>query len=335
MNTLARDRAGRMTVTVLLVALLVLGPQKAFPLDKITSPSSPGSPNTSGIRVDFANGLLSVEAEQELWAKLLNEIRNKTGIQFHYSIPLDGSVTLSFAALTVKQALERLFGPDANFVFRYPDMTGQSALSALPSEVWVLGKARGEAVEAIQNAGGKPAGELPAAGSNLPIGPSQALETPDHAFHYSMDSADEQVAPPDDAQNVEEDPDRFIEMTKHEDPQVRLQAVVALSDSGKADKDTVRSALDAALTDQDPSVRGYAVQALARRAGPDTSNATAHLWQALRDPDPGVRMMAVDSVIPTNDQGIALLQEALSDADETVRSLAAFRLKQEANTTGR
>ena len=53
-----------------------------------------------------------------------------------------------------------------------------------------------------------------------------------------------------------------------------------------------------------------------------------HLWRALRDPSAEVRIMAVESVEP-KDQGIALLQEALSDVNETVRSMAANRLNQE------
>jgi hypothetical protein len=316
-NILARDFGGRMTVTVLLVALLVLQSQKAFPLDEITSPSGLGSPNTLALRVDFAKGLLSVEAKQELRVKLLNEIRKKTGIHFHYSVPLEGSITLSFAALSVKQALERLFGPDASFVFRYPGMTGRSAPSALPTEVWVLGKASVGGSEAIRTANGKPEGESAASGSSTPADPYQVFETPDGT------------------QGVEEDPYTLIEMAKDEDPQMRIQALAALSDSGKADEDIVWPALDAALTDQDPSVRGYAIQALARRAGIDTPNATAYLWQARHDPDPGVRMMVVDSVAPSNDQGIVLLQEALSDADEGIRSLAAFRLKKGVNASGR
>jgi hypothetical protein len=310
----------------LLVALLILRPQPAFPLDGPASPLGLDSPNPAGLRVDYANGRLSVEAKQQPWGKLLEEIRKKTNIHFHYhSIPLDGSVTLSFAALPVKQALEHLFGSDASFAFRYPDVTGGFQPSAHPTEVWVFGKAWDGGSEAIRIASGKPEGESAASGSSIPADPGQVFETPDDAT--------EQATPPDDAKGVEEDPDQLIEMTKNEDPEVRLQALLALSDSGKADEDTIWSALDAALTDKDASVRGNAIQALARRAGPDTPNATAHLWQALRDPHPGVRMMAVDS-IPSNDQGIALLQEALSDADETIRSVAAFRLEQEVNGTG-
>ncbi len=82
-------------------------------------------------------------------------------------------------------------------------MTGRFASSALPTEVWVLGKAWGEGTEAIRNVGGRPMGELATAGSNLPIDPGQALETPDRV--------DEQVAPPNDAQGMEENLDKLIE----------------------------------------------------------------------------------------------------------------------------
>lgn len=91
--------------------------------------------------------------------------------------------------------------------------------------------------------------------------------------------------------------------------------------------DTVRSTFEAALADRDASVRGQALQALAIRGG---SEAMEHLRQGLRDSDPGVRIMAVERVEP-RDEGIALLQEALADADETVRSLAASWLKQAEN----
>ena len=43
-----------------------------------------------------------------------------------------------------------------------------------------------------------------------------------------------------------------------------------------------------------------------------------------------LRIMAVDSVAP-GQEGEALLEEALSDADETVRVMATERLKQVSN----
>ena len=53
-----------------------------------------------------------------------------------------------------------------------------------------------------------------------------------------------------------------------------------------------------------------------------------HLWRALRDPAAEVRIMAVENA-KSKDQGIALLQEALSDVDETIRSVAANQLNQD------
>jgi hypothetical protein len=44
--------------------------------------------------------------------------------------------------------------------------------------------------------------------------------------------------------------------------------------------------------------------------------------------------MAVDSVVP-QEQGIALLQEALSDGDETVRYRAASKLKEGGIASGK
>lgn len=92
----------------------------------------------------------------------------------------------------------------------------------------------------------------------------------------------------------------------------------------EADQGAVGSALDTALTDKDPGVRRYALQTIVNRKGPA---ATEQLRQALKDSDPGVRYLVVDSVVPKG-QGLALLQEALSDASELVRTTARDRLKQ-------
>ncbi len=41
-----------------------------------------------------------------------------------------------------------------------------------------------------------------------------------------------------------------------------------------------------------------------------------------------MRIIAVENLAPQGRQGVALLHEALSDADELVRTIAADRLKQ-------
>jgi HEAT repeat protein len=54
----------------------------------------------------------------------------------------------------------------------------------------------------------------------------------------------------------------------------------------------------------------------------------ASLRLAFRDPDPAIRLSLLESLLAT-DEGRPLLQEALADADETVRAFAAFWLAKE------
>ena len=66
-------------------------------------------PNATTVSVSFRDGLLSVEAKAGTWMQVLNEVTEQTGIRFHHSLPFAGSVTVSFANLPVRQAIERLF----------------------------------------------------------------------------------------------------------------------------------------------------------------------------------------------------------------------------------
>jgi hypothetical protein len=238
-------------------------------------------------------------------------------MQFHISAPLTGTVTVSCTELPVKQALERLFGPEADFVFRYPEGAPQPL--AVPQEVWVLGK-----VEAAN------ARALPITASKAVLGsekspPSIGLDPAMEGSNQSVTDAVAPDAPEDIVEHDEETLEELVEWARSDkDAETRVQALSSLSSHAEADEGAVESVLDAALTDKDPGVRGYAVQAIASRKGPA---ATEQLRQALKDSDPGVRIMAVDSVVP-KEQGLALLQEALSDADELVRTIARDRLKQ-------
>ena len=303
--TLGKAALLRLTVPAILATWLAAEASTEGSRDHLSATLRSERPNATTVRVSFRDGLLSVEAKAGTWMQVLNEITEQTGVRFHYSLPFAGSVTVSFANLPVRQAIERLFGPEADFMFRYDGTAFSSA--SLPKEVWVLGKVQGG------GAGGQQSG------------PSNKAGVDSNQAHVGTGRADKLEAAeksPIDKESI----DDFIAMSRDEDPQMRRQAIVTLANSGKGgEDDAVVTALDSALTDEDASVRGYAVQALAKRGG---SKAMGHLWQALRDPDADVRIMAVESVEP-RDQGIALLQEALSDVNETVRSMAAYRLSQE------
>ena len=303
--TLGKAALLSLTVPAILATWLAAEASTEGPRDNLSATLRSDRPNATTVRVSFRDGLLSVEAKAGTWMQVLNEITQQTGIRFHHSLPFAGLVTVSFASLPVRQAIERLFGPEADFMFRY-DGTAYSS-SCLPREVWVLGKVQGG------GAGGQQSG------------PANKAGVDSNQSHAGADGADKLAAAAEPPMN-QEMIDHFVAMSHDEDPEMRRQAIAALTDNGTADEDdTVAAVLDAALTDEDASVRAYAVAALAMRDGPEVMG---HLWRALRDPAAEVRIMAVENA-KSKDQGIALLQEALSDVDETIRSVAANQLNQD------
>lgn len=257
--------------------------------------------------VRFENGRLSLQATQSSWKDVLDAIQAQTGIRFHHAHPFQGSVSASFTGLSIGQALARLFGPEAGFIFRHPP--NWSGSPSTPKEVWILAELKERRGESVPDGVRAPSHrvipipeEQPSRGESEGDASGSMLDENDVIQHYTK-------------------------MAEHDDPAMRAEAVSALGQSGKRDEPEVRIILDAALSDKDPSVRRAAFQGLASLGGPE---AMGSLWRALEDPDPGVRILAVESVAPGK-EGEALLEEALSDADETVRVMASERLKQASN----
>lgn len=265
------------------------GTQTALCRDDAPRPLQRSIYETAAFKVGLKDSLLSIDAKQAPWQELLKQIRDKTHIPIHCAIPLKGSATVSFTALPVKEALERLFGPGADFVFRYPK--GASRTFAVPKEVWVLGSFIGHDTQSVV----------------------QTMASKTKVVPQEVDKHDNETT------------DELVERARNdENAESRIQALASLSGHGQTDETAAALALGAALSDKDPSVREYAVQALANQSGQDT---TEQLRLALQDPDSGVRIKAAESV-PLKDQGITLLQEALSSKDKMIQAIAADRLKQ-------
>lgn len=216
----------------------------------------PDLPNAKTVRVTFKDELLSVEAKAGTWRQVLSGITERTGILFHHALPLEESVTVSFANLPVRQAIERLFGPEPDFVFRYD--TKPNSLAPLTEEVWIFGKAVSNKVlmpvQAEQQAMDKPSGNAVIARTEL---------------------------------------DRLMEMTKSSNAATRIEALSILKESGMGDQEEIRGDLAAALTEQDPKVRNLAVKAITSEGGQQAVN---QLSRVLHDPDLSVRIAAVESI---------------------------------------
>ncbi len=112
----------------------------------------------------------------------------------------------------------------------------------------------------------------------------------------------------------------LLDMAQADDPERRAEAIATLALQRQASDPAIRNALETALTDKSAEVRAQAVSALAKYGDAD---AAAGLAAALQDNDVSVRLMVVDSA----DGHPALLEQALNDSDETVRTYASTKLE--------
>ncbi len=284
------------------------------------------TPASKSVRVLLENGLLSLHADQRPYPDVLDAIQKTTGIRFHHTIPTGVAVTESFTDLPVKQALQRLFGAEASLMFRYAVADEAPGPRAVPEEVWVIGTVRARGAPGLAAAAGEGAkrpGSAEAAGAQTPSpAPTPAVVPHEQASQEDQAPQENQALIPglSDAEAI----DSLAGMTRDEDPEMRLQALSALSSGAPGSAtDTVRSSIDAALNDKDARVRGEALQALANLG---ETEAMPHLWQALRDPDPGVRILAIERAA-SGAEGKSLLEAALADEDESVRAVAKARLE--------
>ncbi len=119
---------------------------------------------------------------------------------------------------------------------------------------------------------------------------------------------------------AEDGVNKLLKLAKSHDSMQRADAVARLAAEGQTHERSINHALVSALSDKNAEVRAQAVSGLANR---DSSDAQAALQNALQDDNASVRLMAVDRA----GDNIALLQQALGDNDETVRTYAATKLE--------
>ncbi|MFO1419104.1 MAG: HEAT repeat domain-containing protein [Methylotetracoccus sp.] len=242
--------------------------------------------------------IIEVEARKAPLAQVLDALAAKAGAVVHHSILPMQEVTATCAGETVQRVLRCLLGPGVDLVSQQP-----AAGRAEASEWWVQGSslARHEDTD----------------GSCKPTADADQADESDSAPGAGKHKRT--------AAKKRKDPTpKLLEMAGASDAGQRANAVSRLALEGRGDEQTVRTALEGALSDTDPQVRAQAVYALATREGAD---ATPYLREALHDSDPDVRLMAIDSIKP-EPRNLSLLQEAVGDADETVSALAASKLSE-------
>ncbi len=252
---------------------------------------TPGKAVADLVMSDNKGSQLQLEVRQMPLAQVLDAIAQKTRVTIHYSVLPEGLVTATCVGTKLKQVLECLLDRKADLIVRNSAKTDSKGQLA---EAWILGS---------RLYGGTAKSDCPISTGQMENPGSLTLRQNEQDTDAELDRTDE-----------------LLKTAQSKNSIDRADAIGALLADGREGDPNVKAALEQALTDQDANV-SQAISSLSHREG---SGAAAAIQQALQDSAVDVRLMAVDGI--TDD--VALLQQAINDSDETVRSLAAVKLGQ-------
>lgn len=232
-----------------------------------------------------------LEVRQMPLAKALDNIAKQTGVPIHFSGLPDNLVTATCAGSALKMVLECLLNKKTDLIVRYSHAADRPNNNGPIAEVWVIGSRPGSASSSSNKDSASMARN---AGTDI-AKHRQARVKPEKLKH------------------------RLIQKSQSADAMQRADAISALLSLQKRGDPDIKAILEQALNDQDARVRAQAISTYAHLEGSEASDA---IQQAMQDSSTDVRLMAVDGI--TDD--MALLQEAVNDSDETIRSLARIKL---------
>ena len=252
--------------------------------------ASPDNNSFMELRVSEDKGVeLHLEVRQMSLGRVLENIVTKTKVPIHYSVLPSGVITATCVGSTLKQVLTCLLDRKADLIVRNNNGSAEDSNSNQIVEAWILGSFLG----------------------------GVAAKEDCHVVNQDT------FIPTSNANEVEINSTRIDELLKSSNsnnPEERAQAMSGLIAGGRKDDLAIKTALEQGLIDQNEMVRAQAISSFSRREG---ASATVAIQNALSDPSVQVRLMAVDGI--TDDA--ALLQQAINDSDESVRSLALTKLE--------
>lgn len=235
---------------------------------------------------------LQLEIRQMPMADALDSIAKQTGVPIHYSVLPEGLVTATCVGNSLKTVLDCLLNKKADLIVRYPRNTDKDSSRTKVAEAWILGS-RLDGIAAKADCS-----------TNLG-GINGSLTMSEHKQH---DAESERIQ-------------QLLKMATSEKPEQRAEAIGSLLATDRKNDPEIKALLENSLHDKDANVRAQAISTLSHLEGNDAMPA---IQEALQDSSADVRMMAVDGI--TDD--VTLLQQAINDSDETVRSLATLKLEE-------
>ena len=249
---------------------------------------------------------INLQARHAAWPEILNAIEQNTGVRFHYTALPTNPVNLNLRGRSAYELLNKLFGSATGYASRC-NKTALKTPMTWPKEVWVVGAI----ANTLHNQ------SPPQIQADKQIDTDLTEEQFQEIFqkHY------------------EQELDNLLDKAKSAQPDERNLALIELSlKQDESKQGEIDALLKDGLNNEDPDVRGQVLYGLANRGG---TGAYEILEDGLKDEALGVRVSAVNAVNAGESQGVKLLQQALTDADATVRSLALEKLREVGvNTTG-
>ncbi len=261
-------------------------------------PDKPMPASTEFVIADAKGSEFQLEVRQMPLLQVLKELTLKTHIPIHYSVLPDGLVTATCVGNTIKPVLECLLDRKADIIVRYIRGKSGNADAGQIAEAWVLGSK----LEAVPNA-------------------ALCSKTTSGQGSMSLNRTDQTSE--DDSETKPVQGDELLKMAQSKNPQERAYAIGALLADARRNDPKVKAMLEEAVHDKDANVRAQAVSTLTHRDD-YSENAKEVIQEAMQDSSADVRMMAVDGI--TDDVG--LLQQAVNDDDEAIRTFATLKLEE-------
>ncbi len=301
-------------------------PKQPLPSQNTPPPiaSSQDSHAPQTLKVRWAAGKLSVDAEGAPLLEVLRTVSRQTGIVVTGAQGLREPVFAHLAELSLRQALDKLLC-HLNYAIIAATSSSPRGMRAVIFKSGQVGFQSSEATASSNDTEDLKLKEI-----------EDAVKQRDrHTLRRLIHDNDPTVQAAAFDALAGEDKDMAVSTLVasargNSDAVARLQSLQLLERSGVAEEQLLVSTLRDALQDPDPSISASAIQSLAGQGGAGAIDA---LSTALHSSDRSTRLLVIQSVAGTA-AAVPLLREALSDQDETVSSLAATLLKQsEASST--
>jgi len=308
--------------------------QGAMPMQQPFVPSPPAQPPPAPIevqgpppneplarpslKVEFADGKLTVTADRMPLSQVLREVGQRTGLEIRGVQDASGMVSVQFSNASVAQGMQELLGGINYAVIG----SLSSAQQIRDARVIVLSATSTDNIDLGGPLG--PRSKPPQA----PAGPAGNLtQSAKDVWRAELMSSDPAQQDRGFSEINKLDPreafDALQDVIANGDGVARLRALQFMDQDGSLDGTQVTSALRDALNDQDGTLRDYAIQALGRQASPD---ALEVLRQQFEAGDAATRLSVLEAISQRSDAR-SIIQQATNDPDQSVRTMATELLQ--------